>query len=80
MECVSCEVIRSQEEIIKGQSQTILHLQSHITEFEACLDLHSGNSSFPPSRDAFSPQKQGVIMLVLHAEYGTPERGEDVSK
>ena len=56
VECVSCEVIRNQEEIIKGQVQTILHLQSHIT---ARLGLNSGNSSFPPSRDTFSPLKTG---------------------
>jgi hypothetical protein len=49
---------KEQEEIIKEQEQTIFHLhslletsQSRITELEARLGLHSGNSSFPPSHD-----------------------------
>jgi hypothetical protein len=45
------------EAITKNQAQTLFHLQSHITELEARLGLHSGNSSFPPSRDIASPPK-----------------------
>jgi len=70
MECASLDIvsltslIQSQEQIIteleernKEQAQTILHLQSRITELEARLGLHSGNSSFPPSHDIASPPK-----------------------
>jgi len=70
MECASLDIVslassiqnleernKEQEEIIKKQAQTILHLQSRITELEARLGLHSGNSSFPPSRDIASPPK-----------------------
>ena len=52
------------EEKNREQAQTILHLQSllersqsRITELESRLGLHSGNSSFPPSRDIVSPPK-----------------------
>jgi hypothetical protein len=45
------------EDTIKKQAQTIQHLQSRITELESRLGLHSGTSSFPPSRDIFSPAK-----------------------
>jgi len=47
------------EELITKQAETITHLQSRITELEARLGLHSGNSSFPPSRD-FGPSPKPV--------------------
>ena len=55
------EIIRKLEKTVKDQAQTILHLQSRITELEARLGLHSGNSSFPPSRDTFSPPKTNSL-------------------
>ena len=58
MECDSCE-------IVKDQAQTIVHLQSRITELEARLGLNSGNSNFPSSRDIFSPPKSNVVNLTL---------------
>jgi hypothetical protein len=57
-------IIRKLEETNKEQDQTILELQSEITslkseviELQALLGLHSGNSSFPPSRDIAPPPK-----------------------
>ena len=66
------ETIRNQEEIIKKQAQTILVLQSRVTELEARLGLHSGNSSFPPSRDVVSPPKPGS----LHKKSGKKAVGQ----
>ena len=45
---------KEKDEIIKEQEQTILSLESRITELG--VRLHSGNSSFPPSRDLGSPR------------------------
>jgi hypothetical protein len=45
------------EKTNKEQAQTIVHLQSRVTELEARLGLNSGNSSFPPSRDIAPPPK-----------------------
>jgi hypothetical protein len=41
----------------KKQAETVLDLHSQNTELEGRLGLHSGNSSFPPSRDLFRPPK-----------------------
>jgi len=71
MECASCEVllslsctlekqeqkIKELEDFIEKQAQTILDLQSRITELEAQLCLNSDTSSFPPSRDLASSVK-----------------------
>jgi SMC interacting uncharacterized protein involved in chromosome segregation len=70
MECASSDIVSltslisnlekkntELEEKNKKLAQTILELQSRITELEARLGLHSGNSSFPPSRDIVSPPK-----------------------
>ena len=42
------------------QSQNTV-LKAKITELEARLGLHSGNSSFPPSRDISPPPKPGSL-------------------
>jgi len=71
MECASCEFllslsctlqkqeqkIKELEDFIEKQAQTILDLQSRITELEAQLGLNSENSSFPPFRDLVPPPK-----------------------
>jgi len=58
------DLIQELEERNTKQAQTILDLQSllaksqsRITELEARLGLHSGNSSFPPSHDIVLPPK-----------------------
>jgi len=63
------QLIKELEEVNKEQAQTILDLQcqntvlkAQITKLEARLGLHSGNSSFPPSRDLSPPPPKPVSL------------------
>jgi hypothetical protein len=82
MECTSCDIasltslIKEQECTIAELKETIIHLQSRITELEARLGLHSGNSSFPPSRDIVLPPKPVTLRKKSGRKAGGQKNGK----